>query len=570
VQRSTARAASSKQRAEAAGDRVGDRDNDGGLQMFKRAALLSVLTLFAVLAAGAAAASPALAAINVSPSPSALEYGEVDLHYGGSPQQTVTLSQIAPGEPTTVVESVNIAGAEASSFQVTSDGCSGAELENGKSCSVEVAFHSGSAPGAHTATLELLTGEGLVEVPISGSAITGTLSASPSPLSFSPLPYTAPGSHNEGEYNETESLNIDNSSNASTQVLSSSITGPDASSYSIQWNCNGNTIGTSGSCTMGVRFQPTSPGPKEASLEIVSDSQSSPLVVPLQGEGLHGPHMTLNATQALLGAVPLGSSLEQTFEVSNSGDYPLFVQRAFLVTGTPLMFPVLQDGCSGAILYPSESCSIVVAFQPTTLGEKSAALLFITNTPAINVAGIDGIGASAEPAVLTIPSTPHPHAASPAVAAATTTAPAPLEPSLSSSSHPAPAPAPALLALRLPRLMHLLSRPVLDLGADVQCPAASRGCQSLSYVLTDRSAHGSAKARRHHSPTLLGSSIGQLRPGKAAPVRIPLNRRAIARLRRNGQLDVRVGVIVQSSGEIVARHSWTVKLTPAGAVWRAG
>jgi hypothetical protein len=536
--------------------------------MFRRAALLSVLTLLGALGLAAGAASPALAAVNLSASPSALEYGEVDLHYGGSPQQTVTFSQIALGEPTTVVESANIGGAEASSFQITSDGCSGAELENGKSCSVEVAFQTGSTPGAHTATLELLTSEGLVEVPLAGSAITGTLSASPNPLSFSPLPYTAPGSHNEGEYNETESLNIDNSSNASTQVLSTSITGPDASSYSIQWNCNGNTIGTSGSCTMGVRFQPTSPGLKEASLEIVSDSQSGPLVVPLQGEGLHGPHMTLDTSQALLGPVLLGSSLEQTFVVSNTGDYPLFVQRAFLVTGTPLMFPVLEDGCSGAILYPGESCSMVVGFKPTTLGEKSAALLFITNTPAINVAGIDGVGANPEPSVVQAPEPTHTHPPA-ATSSGATTAPAPLASSLPPRAAPAPGPHPSLIVARLPRLLHLLGHTTLEPGAEVQCPATSQGCQSLTYILAD-GARGSARGHWHRGSALLGSTIGQLSAGKAAPVRIALNRHAIARLRRNDQLDVRVGVIVQSGGEIVAQHTWTMKLSSSGTVWRAG
>jgi hypothetical protein len=539
--------------------------------MFKRAALLSVLTLFGVLAAGAAAgagaASPALAAINLSPSPAALEFGEVDLHFGGSPQQTVTFSQIALGEPTTIVESVNIAGAEASSFQVTSDGCSGAELENGKSCSIEVAFHSASAPGAHGATLELLTNEGIVEVPLSGSSITGTLSASPSPLTFSPIPYTAPGSLNEGENNETESLNIENSSNASTQVQSANITGPDASSYSIQWNCNGNTIGTNGTCTMGIRFQPTSPGPKSASLEIVSDSASSPLAVPLTGEGLHGPHMTLNTTQALLGPVALGSSVEQTFDVSNTGDYPLFIQRTFLVTGTPLMFPISEDTCTGAILYPSEACAVHISFAPTTTGEKSGALLFITNTPAINVAGIDGVGIADEAATAVVTESGHSH--SPAAALATTTQ------TLQTVAPPAPKPGVAPGATRPPalvnqgplRLYSLLGRTTLDPGADVQCPADTNGCEALSFIVASGRSHRSAIGFGR-TPALLGSALAHLRAGQSIDVRIPLTRHAIARLRQRGRLYVRVGVVLQSGGAIVAQQTSLVKLTKTGSVSR--
>jgi hypothetical protein len=536
--------------------------------MFKRAALLSVLTLFGVLLAGAAAASPALAAVNLAPSPATLEYGEVDLHFGGSPQQTVTFSQIALGEPATIVESVSIVGADASSFQITSDGCSGAELENGKSCSVEVAFHTGSAPGAHDATLELLTNEGHVEVPLSGSAITGTLSASPSPLTFSPIPYTAPGSHNEGEYNETESLNIENNSNASAQVQSANITGPDASSYSIQWNCNGNTIGTGGgTCTMGIRFQPTSPGPKSASLEIISDSQSSPLIVPLQGEGLHGPRMTLNTTQALLGSVALGSTAQQRFEVSNTGDYPLFIQRSFLVSGTPLMFPVLEDSCSGDIVYPEETCSMTVAFRPTTTGEKSGSLLFITNTPAINVAGIDGVGIADEATTVVVPESGHSHSPAAALANSTQTL-QPLAPSAPSvgAGH-GPTPPPALTNQGPRRLYSVLGRTTLDPGADVQCPADTNGCEALSFIVASGRSHRSSIGFGR-TPALLGSALAHLRAGQSIHVQIPLTRHAIARLRQRGHLYVRVGVVLQSGGAIVAQQTSVVKLAETGRVSR--
>jgi hypothetical protein len=529
--------------------------------MFKRTASLSVLMLLAVLLV----ASSALAAPNLAPSPVALQYGEVDLHNGGAPQQSVTLTQIDP-EATTTVESLAVVGAEASSFQIASDGCSGAELENGKSCSVEIAYHPAGQPAAQAATLEVLTAEGPVEVPLSGSAITGTLSASPP--SFSPLPFTAPGSHSEGEYSETDQLTIQGSADAATQVLSTSIAGPDASSFSIQWDCNGAVIGANGSCTIGVRFQPTSPGPKEASLQIVSDSATSPLVVPLSGVGLHGPHMMLSTTQALLGPVALGSSAEQTFGVSNSGDYPLFIQRTFLVTGTPLMFPIGEDTCTGAILYPGEACAVHVSFAPTTVGEKSGALLFITNTPAIDVAGIDGIGVSPEPASAVMPAPAHAHTSAPAPASSAATVASTDAPPTDAASGAPTLPAP-LIAARPLRLFSLLGRITLDPGADLQCPLATDGCEALSFVVASGPSHHSSGAR-HRTPALLGTSIERLRAGQGAHVRVPLTRHAIARLKQRGHMYVRVGVVLQAGGAIVAQHSWVVKLTAAGAASRVG
>jgi hypothetical protein len=528
--------------------------------MFKRAALLSVSMLFGVLLG----ASPALAATELAPSAQQLAFGEVDLHYGGSPRQSVSFSDAEP-LAVTLIESASVSGADAANFEIASDGCSGVQLENGKACSVEVGFESRGVAGARTASLVLQTSEGPVEVALSATAATGTLSANPSPLSFSGIPFTAPGSHNEGENTETEGLTIENSANASTRVEAASIAGPDASSFSIQWNCEGVTLGTSNSCGMGIRFQPTSPGPKTASLVIDNDS-GTPLVVPLQGVGLNGPQLSIDSVQALLGSVPLGSTARHTFNLSNSGDYPLFVERDFLVTGTPLMFPILSDSCSGQILYPSEACAITVAFRPTTLGDKSGALLFITNTPAITVVGINGTGVAANEAL-----TAHSPEAMDTTAAETaplsTPAPAPTP---SPSLTPAPTQPAAIAAAGPPRLFSLLRRSTLDAGADVQCPQAAQvhGCEALSLLVPVGGSHGSA-SRFGHAPALLGSSLVQLRAGQGMHVRVPLSSSATKRLKRLGRMRVKLLVVVQSGGTILAQRSSTMTLAASGAVSNA-
>jgi hypothetical protein len=533
--------------------------------MFRRAAVISSLTLLGVLLAVA----PALASVGLSASSNQLEFGDVDLHYGGSPRQSVNFLGTSPITPTTI-ESATVEGAEAVSFQIVSDGCSGDQLEIGQGCSIEVEFDAGGVRGMHTATLALATSEGPLDIALSGDAATGTLTASPDPLSFAAIPYTAPGSHSEGENSETEQIELQNSANASTRIASTSIVGADASSFSIQWDCGeGDVLGTSNSCNVGVRFQPTSTGPKSASLVIDSDSPSGPLVVPLQGEGLNGPKLSLSTTQALLGDVTLGSSAQQILGVTNTGDYPLLIQRTFLVSGTPLMFPVLADSCSGQILYPAESCAITVGFQPTTLGEKDASLLFITNAPAIGVAGFDGVGVHAgSESSLAISSTAS------AASDSTSLAPPPPPPPPPPLADSAPASeegtlvSPATLtAERAPRLYTLLGRSTLDPGADVQCPAGASGCEALSYIVASRSAHGSASGFGR-TPALLGSASVQLRSGQGAHVRIPLTQHAAALLRALGHLRLRVGVVVQSDGAIVAEHSWTVRLAASGAVSR--
>ena len=171
----------------------------------------------------------------------------------------------------------------------------------------------------------------------------------------------------------------------------------------MQWgNCEHDQLGPSNTCNMSIRFQPVSPGPQHAQLTIDSDSPSGPLVVGLDGVGLYGPRIGLNTDQALLGNVTLGSSASQAIVLTNTGDYPLAVQQAFRVSGTPLMFPILSDTCSGQVVYPNATCAVTVGFTPTTPGEKDASILFITSSSLpVTVVGIDGVGvqsAAAQPA----------------------------------------------------------------------------------------------------------------------------------------------------------------------------
>ncbi len=408
-------------------------------------------------------------------------------------------------------------------------------------------------------------GESPLGVPISASAATGSPSPSPSQLTFAPIPYNPPGSF-EGENRETESLGVQNSSDFGTQLESVSIVGPDAGDFAVEWgNCENDEMWPSNSCGMGIRFRPSATGLRTASLVVHDDSAAGPIVVPLSGVGLHGPQMTLDTTQALLGNVKLGASAQHSFTVTNTGDYLLYIQRSFLVSGTPVMFPVRADSCSGQILAPSEACSVTVGFEPTTLGEKGASLLFITNTPAIDVAGIDGVGvpnASEVDPALTAPllSTPTPTAPSPPPVPVPAPAPA---------ASPAPTLPPTLSAVRPPRLYSLLGHATLDPGADVQCPAAAHDCETLGFVVPAGAARGSISGFGQ-SPAVLGSATARLRSGQGIHVRIPLTRHARAQSRRRGRMQVRVGVVVLADGAIVAQHSWTMKLSAAGVVSLAG
>ena len=113
----------------------------------------------------------------------------------------------------------------------------------------------------------------------------------------------------------------------------------------------------------------------------------------------------MSSYQELLGEVPLGDSVQHTFTLTNTGDYPLGVQQTFLVSGTPLMFPVLADGCNGQVIRQGASCSVTVGSRRHRR-QKDASLLIITSDPLpVTVVGISGAGAG-PPAAAPSPAVP--------------------------------------------------------------------------------------------------------------------------------------------------------------------
>lgn len=75
----------------------------------------------------------------------------------------------------------------------------------------------------------------------------------------------------------------------------------------ISNGCRGATLGPEESCSIGLSFNPTHPGPKEGQLELASDPRSAPNVkVGLEGEA-NGPVAAIEPNLLLLGVVAAGA-----------------------------------------------------------------------------------------------------------------------------------------------------------------------------------------------------------------------------------------------------------------------
>ncbi|MBV9714138.1 MAG: choice-of-anchor D domain-containing protein [Solirubrobacterales bacterium] len=343
--------------------------------------LVGVLVVFG----GLSTAGSAMAASVLSPSPASEDFGGVDMHF----QQTMQEGFYNSSGSSVSVAGVTILGDTSSfSLQVGQDFCSGNTIPAGGSCHVNVVFGPLYSPGPKSATLELTDNTGTVDVPLSGTGFSGTLSVNQSSLDFGSQIIQ---SNNNGG-SAQQSLTVATGRDFGVRVTNVQIVGADASSFSVQGNgCQAYTLGSNNTCQIYIQFQPATVGPKQAQLEIDNDGTISPLFVSLSGVGLNGPALSVSPKQAIFGDVLMGAWTSQTFTLTNVGDAPLQLQELFVASGSPQVFP-MSDGCSGRQLAPGAACRVTVGFIPIAVGVKDAALFVISNQGPVSIIGLSGTG----------------------------------------------------------------------------------------------------------------------------------------------------------------------------------
>lgn len=217
----------------------------------------------------------------------------------------------------------------------------------------------------------------------------------------SPNIVTTPSSDNFGNvYVSTTSpahtFTVNNTGAANLVIGTLTITGSNPSDFLKQSDgCSGQTLSPSASCTVQVVFAPSSAGTKGAYLSIPSNDPDTPtLNVSLNGVGI-APNITITPSSDSFGTVYVNTtSPAHTFNISNTGTADLIVGTITLTGADQSEFAKQSDGCSGQTLSPSVSCTVQVAFAPTSTGAKVANLSIPSNdpdTPTFNVS-INGVG----------------------------------------------------------------------------------------------------------------------------------------------------------------------------------
>jgi hypothetical protein len=129
----------------------------------------------------------------------------------------------------------------------------------------------------------------------------GALTASPASLSF--------GDVAAGSTSSAQAVTVSNPGSSSVSVTSVGVTGQFS-----QTNTCGSSIAAGGSCTVSVKFAPTSGGNLTGTLSVATSAPGGPLAVPLSGTGVTA------STNLALGQPVTASSSYQTYVPANVTD----------------------------------------------------------------------------------------------------------------------------------------------------------------------------------------------------------------------------------------------------------
>jgi trimeric autotransporter adhesin len=190
---------------------------------------------------------------------------------------TETVTLINSGEVPVVLDQVSFGGLDADRFALV--GTPPSQVAAGGQATVDVSFAPAEA-GEHTATLTV-THDGVntpLEIALSGTGVVdlapGELSAEPVALAFGEVPVGEVG---------TETVTLSNTGEQPVEVTGVSIDG--SATFTVVTGFPF-TVEPGAVADLEVEFNPPATGTFTATVSVEHDGLSSPLVIPLSGEGV--------------------------------------------------------------------------------------------------------------------------------------------------------------------------------------------------------------------------------------------------------------------------------------------
>ncbi len=308
--------------------------------------------------------------------------------------QTIAFSNMG-GQPLTL-SAFSIGGSDAAQFSEPASTCfSGVMLASGASCTVQVLFGP-KATGVFHAELDFTDNSGNVANSTQVVPLTGTGTGSAPVANVAPMSLGF-GSQIIATSSAPESVTLTNKGSAALSVTGIAVTGTNAADFAIAagGTCavGGGTVAIGTNCTVAVQFAPHSVGPSSASLSFTDDGAGSPQQVSLSGTGAPTPDLVASPASLSLGSQSVNSGTQdtQSVTISNQGGTSAGIGALSFSPTTQTDFAVAGNTCTS--LGAGAKCQITIAFEPATLGARSATLNIPGAQP--SAVGLSGIGTQA-------------------------------------------------------------------------------------------------------------------------------------------------------------------------------
>ncbi len=307
----------------------------------------------------------ALDALGISPG--SHDYGSIPANLTSAPQPFVVTN--LGGEASGPL-SPSLGGTNPSQFAITSSTCTGATLDPGASCTIEVTF-APTLLADDVAELDLIASPGgTVSAQLHGAGVS-------SELAFSLPAFATFAATAVGQVSAAQTLTVTNISPTTTGVAHFTLTGADPSQFQILSDtCTGNTLAANAQCAITLSFAPTNgvPSTKNAAL-ILSANPGGTVSTQLTGDVLAVPVLSISPSLLDFGLfVTNEESASQPFVVTNVGIATTGPLAQSLGGANGSQFNITSSTCDGTTLAPNASCTIELRFAPTIEGLDQGSL----------------------------------------------------------------------------------------------------------------------------------------------------------------------------------------------------
>jgi len=305
-------------------------------------------------------------------SPANVSFGRVNV--GSADSQSVSLTNNGNA-------ALSISQAAASGTGFSLSGLSVPQTINaGASVSFAVQFapaSTGSASGSISISSNAPGSPATIA--LSGAAVQGTLTATPSSLNFGSVLVGSGGS---------QTITLTNSGTSTVTISQGGVSG---TGFSISGFSTPLILNAAQSASFSATFSPASAGAGSGSISITSNAPGSPLSIALTGTGTQ-PQLSAAPASTSFGSVVTGNSNSQTITLTNGGSANTIISQAS-VSGTGFSMSGLVVPVTIA---PGRTTTFNAMFAPSSSGSVTGSVSLVTNAPGSPLAiSLTGTGVAA-------------------------------------------------------------------------------------------------------------------------------------------------------------------------------